>query len=222
MRTSRTKQRILEAAHAAFVANGFDGANIEAIAAAAGVNKTLVYRHFSNKDELFSVVLEAAYTKVRSGEKDLALETYAPREAIVRLICYTWDYYEANPDFLSLVGTENLCGGRHLAASTRFPAQSSQLVGMVRDIVERGMADGSFRPDVNALQLWISIAAMCWFYVANRHTISVTFGAQMLSPSIRRERLKHILDLVVRDLTGEPAPEVPEPVRPARKRPVFA
>ncbi|WP_188574811.1 TetR/AcrR family transcriptional regulator [Azorhizobium oxalatiphilum] len=221
-RTSRTKQLILDAAYAAFVAHGFDGANIEAISQAAGVNKTLVYRHFSNKDELFTVVLENAYLKMRAAEKELALDSCQPTDAIVKMIRFTWTYYDTNPDFLSLVATENLCGGRHLGTSARFPAHASQLMQTVEATIGRGMADGSFRKDVNPVQLWVSIAAMCWFYVANRHTLSATFGAEMLTPAHKKERLEHIIDMVLRDLTGEPAPRPAVVQRSRRRRREFA
>lgn len=55
------RQRILEAAEAAFAAKGFDGANMREIAQAAGVNKFMLYYHFENKEALFLEVLEANF-----------------------------------------------------------------------------------------------------------------------------------------------------------------
>lgn len=216
VRTSRTKERILEAAHAAFVAGGFDGANIEAIANAAGVNKTLVYRHFSSKDDLFTVVLENAYLKMRAGEKKLALEALEPTDAIVKLIRFNWTYYLENPDLLALVATENQCQGRHLVTSARFPTHASQLMRTLEETIGRGIAQGIFRADADAVQLWVSISAMSWFYVANRYTLEATFGQKMMSAAMRRTRLKHITDMVLRDLTI-PAPAPQAPARRPRK-----
>jgi len=57
-KTAETRQRILEAAEAAFAEKGFDGANMREIAQAAGVNKFMLYYHFDNKETLFLQVVE--------------------------------------------------------------------------------------------------------------------------------------------------------------------
>lgn len=51
-------RHLLEAARAAFVAEGFDGVSIDAIALSAGVSKETIYRHFPDKPALFRAALE--------------------------------------------------------------------------------------------------------------------------------------------------------------------
>jgi AcrR family transcriptional regulator len=51
------EQLILDAAAEAFAARGSAGASVEAIAAAAGINKALVYEHHRSKDDLFAAVV---------------------------------------------------------------------------------------------------------------------------------------------------------------------
>lgn len=50
-------QRILQAARAHFYAHGFERANLDAIAADAGVSKMTVYSHFASKEGLFEAVI---------------------------------------------------------------------------------------------------------------------------------------------------------------------
>ena len=50
---------ILEAARRLFTANGFDGASMDQIAAAAGVSKLTVYSHYGDKDTLFAAVVSS-------------------------------------------------------------------------------------------------------------------------------------------------------------------
>ncbi len=52
------RQKILSAAKEIFFTNGFFGANMDQIAALAGVTKQTVYRYFSNKEALFLAMLE--------------------------------------------------------------------------------------------------------------------------------------------------------------------
>ena len=58
---SRRAVRILEAASSCFAERGFKRATVEDIAAAAGVSRPLVYKHFGDKDALIDAVLEATF-----------------------------------------------------------------------------------------------------------------------------------------------------------------
>ena len=54
-----------------------------------------------------------------------------------------------------------------------------------------------FRKDVDALQLYVSIAALGYFYLSNIHTLSAVFGRNL---AIRREiqsRRKHNVAVIL-------------------------
>src|SRR2546429_6968533 len=53
----RTRERILRAARREFVAKGFAGARVDAIARSASINKRMLYHYFGNKKALFREVL---------------------------------------------------------------------------------------------------------------------------------------------------------------------
>ena len=57
-RSTETRSRILDAALSEFSANGLAGARTERIAAAAGVNKALLYYYFDSKEKLYLAALE--------------------------------------------------------------------------------------------------------------------------------------------------------------------
>ncbi|MVU80801.1 TetR family transcriptional regulator [Nocardia sp. ET3-3] len=54
------EQRILEAAEKLFSERSFDGIGVDAIGKEAGVTGSAIYRHFSNKDEILSVLFDQA------------------------------------------------------------------------------------------------------------------------------------------------------------------
>jgi hypothetical protein len=54
-----------------------------------------------------------------------------------------------------------------------------------------------FRGGIDPLQLYISIAGLCYFYLGNNHTLSAIFGRNLMSPKARSERLSHICDMVL-------------------------
>ena len=112
-----TKARILEAAKREFARGGMGGARVDVIAEKARANKRMIYHYFGSKEGLFQTVLEHAYVDIRSAEQKLNLDHLAPGAALERLVRFTWDYYLKNPEFITLVNSENLHRARHLTNS---------------------------------------------------------------------------------------------------------
>ena len=54
-RSELTKERILVAAEEEFSEKGFYGARVDAIAAASGINKRMIYAHFESKEKLLKL-----------------------------------------------------------------------------------------------------------------------------------------------------------------------
>ncbi len=199
--------RILEAAKQEFAAHGLAGARVDRIAAEAGANKRMLYYHVGNKEDLYLTVLEGAYEKIRAEERTLYLEHLDPPEAIRTLIAFTWNYFLRNPEFLALLNSENLARAKHLKRSTKVKSMHSPFVEMIRTVVQRGVASGDFQASVDPVQLYISIAALGFFYLSNSATLSVIFGRDLLNKESRDERLEHMVALVLAALTGK-SPEV--------------
>ena len=195
--------RILEAAKQEFAAHGLAGARVDRIAAKAGANKRMLYYHVGKKDDLYLAVLEGAYEQIRAEERGLDLEHLDPPKAIERLIDFTWNYFIRNPEFLALLNTENLARARHLKRSTKVKSMHSPFVEMIRTVVRRGVESGDFVVAVDPVQLYISIAALCFFYLSNSATLSVIFGRDLLAKEAKDERLGHMVALVLAALTGK-------------------
>jgi AcrR family transcriptional regulator len=193
-----TQKRILEAARQEFAQLGLGGARVDAIAARAKANKRMIYHYFGNKEQLFTAVLDAAYTDIRMAERALELEKLDPIEAIVRLVRFTWDYYLKHPEFLTFVNSENLHKARHLKHSVAIRALSRTFVGMMRDLLERGAAAGVFRPGIDPVQLNITIAAVGYYYLTNRFTGAVVFERDFMTKSALTKRLSFNTDTILR------------------------
>jgi len=193
----RSQQAILAAARDEFAEHGLGGARMDRIAERASVDKRLIYYYFQNKDSLFLAVLEATYADIRTAEKQLRLTDLPPAEAVRRLTEFTWNYYLAHPEFLTLLNSANLHRARHLDASTRVREMNSPLVQTLGEILERGRQAGVFRGGIDPVQLYISIAGLSYFYLSNNHTLSAIFGRNLLSPKARNERLSHMCDVIL-------------------------
>lgn len=200
-----TRERILAAARAEFGSVGLSGARVNRIAEQAGANKRMLYYYFGNKEELFAAVLESAYAHIREAEQRLALDALAPREAIERLVAFSWDYNLAHPEFMNLVGSANRHPGLLGTSSTRVRRLHLPFIELIERILLRGEQAGVFRAGVDAVQLYISIAGLSYFYLSNNYTLSTIFGRNLKGARARAERLAHMTQMVLAYLAKEPS-----------------
>jgi len=204
----RTRAAILAAATAEFATHGLGGARVDRIAQVADTNKRMLYYYFGDKEGLYLAVLEGAYERIRSEEQKLKLDDLDPEAGMRALCAFTWQYFVAHPEFMSLLNTENLHRARYLRRSTKVRALNSPLIAMLSGLLDRGSRSGVFRRDVDPVQLYISIAALGYFYLGNVHTLSTIFGRNLLAPRARAARQAHVVDLVLRSLAPPSRPGV--------------
>ena len=193
----RTRQRILDAATGEFARYGLGGARVDRIAARAGANKRMLYYYFGDKERLFLAALEERYAHIRNAERALELEHVAPVEALRRLIDFTWQYFIDHPEFMTLLNSENLHKGRHVARSRRVREMHSPLVATLRRVLERGEREGVFRKGIDPVQLYISIAGEGYFYLSNRYTLAQIFKRDLMSKSALTARARHNATMIL-------------------------
>ena len=160
----------------------------------------MIYHYFGGKEALFTAVLEEAYLDIRQAEQRLKLADLEPKAAMDRLVEFTWRYYLRNPEFLSLVNSENLHRACHVRKSTAIRKSFPPFVEMVQSIIDRGVEKGVFRKGVDAVQLNITIAAIGYYYLTNRHTGSVIYERDFMDKAALDERLKFNLETIRRML----------------------
>jgi AcrR family transcriptional regulator len=193
----RSRQKILSAASLEFAEYGLSGARVDRIAEKSGLNKRLIYYYFKSKDILFTAALENAYTDIREAERKLKLIDLDPIEAIKCLLSFTWQYYLENPQFISLLNSENLLRGQHINTSSQAKMTNSGLIETLGSILEKGRVKGVFRGGIDPVQLYISIAGLAYFYLSNQHTLGAIFDRNLLSPKALDQRLSHMQDLLM-------------------------
>jgi AcrR family transcriptional regulator len=102
----RRRPLVLDAAHDLFLSNGFDGTSMDAIAAAAGVSKPVVYDCFASKDELFTAMLDREEERVLR-ETEAALRTQGgstdPEGALIRGFEAFLEAVSESPDIYRVV-----------------------------------------------------------------------------------------------------------------------
>ena len=69
--SERSRQDILQAAERQFAEKGFYGARVDEIAAAAAINKRMIYEYFGSKELLYKQVLFQVYRRLETAERNL-------------------------------------------------------------------------------------------------------------------------------------------------------
>ena len=194
----RTMADIIDVATREFAEKGLAGARIDVIAEAMRTSKRMIYYYFGSKEGLYIAVLEEAYRRIRKIEADLHTEGLPPEAALRKLVATTVEYQLANPDFIRLVTTENIHRGEYLAQSKVIQDLNVPAIHALREVYERGVRDGVFRAGLDPVDLHMSISALSFFNVANRHTFSLVFRRDLDSPAALAARRDSITEMVVR------------------------
>lgn len=198
-----TRDAILAAAQYEFAAKGLSGARVNAISSRARANKRLIYYYFGSKDGLYLAVLERVYEGLRGAERKLNLDHLEPETAIRRLIEFNFDYCRKHPELISLINNENLHQARHLKKSAKVRELHSPFVRTIDDILKRGVAKGVFRPGLDPVDVYITIAAIGFFYLSNNWTLSAIFARNLSARPAIEKRKKHNIDMMLHALRAK-------------------
>jgi len=195
-----TREAILRAATKVFAKHGYAGGRIEQISKAAKSYDRMIYYYFGSKEGLFIAVIEDTYRRFNEAEGKLAIDTTQPLAALQTVIRFVWTYYQKNPEFITLLNTENLMRGAHIGKSSRAREYSSPVIAITDTVLKSGAAQGLFRADLSARDLYLMIAALAYFYLSNRFTLSAFLGENLEAP----EQLAHweafLIDAVLRQV----------------------
>ncbi|MDT7951687.1 MAG: TetR/AcrR family transcriptional regulator [Acetobacteraceae bacterium] len=189
--------RILDSAEEEFAHAGLTGARVDTIASRTDCNVRMIYYYFSSKDGLYRAVLERVYSRMRETEKELNLEALAPAEAIRRLTEFTFDYQQANPNFVRLVCIENIHRAEHLSALALIRTLNASVIETIAAILERGKRAGVFRDDAEPIGVHLLMTALCFFRVANRYTLRTIFPVDPLDASLADSHRRMLVDAVL-------------------------
>ncbi len=198
----RTRAEILEVATREFAEHGYSGARVDEIAERTRTTKRMLYYYFGSKEGLYTEVLEHAYAEIRAAEQAVDVEHLDPLAAIRRLAELTFDHHEAHPDFIRLVGIENIHRAEHMQASGRLADLNMPAIHRIARILERGRAENVFTRSADAVDVHMIISAYCVFRVANRYTWRTLFDRDLLDPQARTRYRAMLGDIVVAYLTG--------------------
>lgn len=150
LRRRAREKEILDATRALFDARGVRDAQIEDIARAVGINRAIIYRHFSGKEELFALTL-VGYLEQLDVRLAAADDPSADPRTRLRLLTEAFiDFGLEFPAFVDCAQTLMRRPGPELleevseAAVYRLGRGIATALARVAEVVEAGIAAGTF------------------------------------------------------------------------------
>ncbi|MFT4299984.1 MAG: helix-turn-helix domain-containing protein [Aeromicrobium sp.] len=104
-RRAARRREIIAATRALFDERGVRDAQIEDIARSVGINRAIIYRHFTSKEELFAVTLIEYLRELETSFTTAVRPGDAPRKRLAAIVAAFFDYGIAHPAFVDCAQT---------------------------------------------------------------------------------------------------------------------
>ncbi|HXX23507.1 MAG TPA: TetR/AcrR family transcriptional regulator [Terriglobia bacterium] len=200
-----TRQAILQAAERIFAEEGLAGARTDAIAAAAGVNKALLYYYFRSKEGLYRAVLESYVADFNRQALNLLSSEGSACSILLRYINLHFDFIAAHrhhgPLFQRMLMTDEKSWIR-LAREQGLPRMKALL-----KVIERGIRTGELR-HMESFHIAISLVALVVFYFSSAPVLRAVGGIDPYNKANVERRREEVLKFVRYALFKNPECEV--------------
>lgn len=177
---AETRERILGVAMKEFSRKGYNGARVDGICRAARINPRMIYHYFGGKAALYVACLERVLGDLRREELKLDVDHVSPFDGVLQLFDFIHRHFGTHPEIISLLNGENLLHAEFLRRSTIVPAISSPVLDLIAKLLRRGAADGTLRPGIDPLQLYVAMVALSSYHRSNAYTLSHIFKTDLL------------------------------------------
>jgi TetR/AcrR family transcriptional regulator len=200
-RSTETRAAILAAAGRIFATSGLAGARTDAIAAAAGVNKALLYYYFKSKESLYEAAVEDHFSEFNRQALEVLTAPGPARAVLLRYVSLHFDFISARHQSAPLFQQLMMAGGKFLERLIRkYFAPRSEALGK---LIQRGMRNGEFRR-VDPFHSAVSIASLIVFYFSAAPVLQLLGRPDAYSAVNLKRRKQEVLDFIRHGLFVDP------------------
>jgi TetR/AcrR family fatty acid metabolism transcriptional regulator len=194
---SEKYQRILDAAVEVIAENGYFNSPVSAIAARAGVADGTIYLYFKSKDDVLRTAIDANFNRFHERLVERFETLQDPRGQLEYIAELHLESGTINRSMAILMQTE-------IRQSAKFIAEFShhhlvKYIQVVREVVRRGQAEGSFRKDISD-----GIVAHCMFGAIDELLSSAVFTGRVYDA---KTTAAQVIDVLLNGMTASRSPE---------------
>jgi TetR/AcrR family transcriptional regulator len=206
VRRGDTRAAILAAAEQNFAKSGLAGARTDAIAAAAGVNKALLYYYFKSKGGLYEAVVEDHFREFNRQALQVLAAPASARAVLLRYVSLYFDFISARQRYAALYQQLMTARGKPLERLVRkyFVPRSDAF----NKLLQRGIRDGEFRRS-DARHTAISVVGLIVFYFSAAPVLQLLGHSDAYSTVNLRRRKQEVLDFIRHGLFVDPQAPLP-------------
>lgn len=174
---------------------------MDAIAAAAGVNKAMLYYYFKSKDGLYRAVLEANVEEFHREAEAVLAGAGSAGAIVLRYVIHHFDFIGARPYYARLFQRLMMAGDPSLdrLIKTHFVPLSRRLI----ELIEHAVKSGEFHP-LDARHTAISLVALTVFYFNAAPMARKIGNIDVFDPAQQAHRKKEVLKFVRHALFRNP------------------
>ncbi len=201
-----TRSAILKAAAEAYARFGLAGARTDGIAAAAGVNKALLYYYFKSKEALYQAVVGSEVREFLQQAREVVSAKGPAGPALLRYVSHHFDFIKTHPHFPRIFQRMLMEGDPRMERMIR--EHSMPLKKLLVALLERGMKAGEFRR-FNKEHTIVSIAGMTAHYFNLAPAFRVITGQDAYSEANLATRKQEVLKFIRYALFRDPEGKEP-------------
>lgn len=143
----RNREAVLSAAHRVFVARGYAGATLEAIAEEAGFSRGVVYSQFGSKADMFFALLERRITE-RAAENERIAKEFDGAEGLRQLMSAAQQDAAAEPGWAHLLVEFRALAMRDADLNRRYAQSHARTIDGIASALERLYEPADTEPPV--------------------------------------------------------------------------
>ncbi|MGD1155955.1 MAG: TetR family transcriptional regulator [Terriglobia bacterium] len=199
--STETRASILKAAERIYAEDGLAGARTTAIAAAAGVNKALLYYYFKSKEALYQAVVGSDVKEFQRHAEQVLSAKGPAGPILLRYVSYHFDFIGTHPHYPRIFQRMMMEGDRNLERLIR--EYSIPLRKLLVALLERGMRSGEFRR-LDRDHAIVSIAGLTVHYFNLAPAVRMITGQDPFSKANLAKRKAEVLRFIRHALFRNP------------------
>lgn len=199
-KAARTLRRIIEAGESEFSENGLDAGTMAGVAARAGTSQQLIYYYYRTKADLYQDILENVAKEMHQPFFDHDFDALNPIAAIVLFIQTEFAVTEALREKMTadMIAHQGDC----IRTNGRMTKYGARISAILAGILSRGKADGLFRDDIAAKDLFFTSFLMVSGFLSSRHMMLNYFQYPGDTYSVSGWK-QHAVQFILRGLVSE-------------------
>jgi len=212
------REAILDAAEAVFAEHGFDGARVDAIAAAAHYNKSLIFQYFGDKLGLYNAVIRRADDQTREMQiqvigslldDEVIFDAHKVRTLLETFLGAYFDYLVEHPRIARIYVWEMAEGWQTYAKilSQRDYEDVEQFGPLLLKLQNAGMMRSGINPMMQIMLVFF-LGPVYLALVPMAHIMLP--GTDFSSPAALAAARQYITDFIVRGIMANPVETKPQ------------